>query len=258
MRTAPWWRCCARWPAGNPEGSVDVAVFTSLSSCLQALLLQPSCPICSKPLSDGQTGAHPCDACELKFGLKRQQVCHGRDPLPWIAAGLYSGALRQLLLQLRQSGNSRTIRALCASLRDRLPNDVVLAPIPSWKHHSRANPLPRLLCEGLERPTLNLLQRTRAGIGQHHLRAHQRHTNQNAAFSVPDNPDAAMARPIGTIWIVDDILTTGATAMAARAALIEARMPVAGLLCLARTPRRSASSERRDLRSGCRADDAPG
>ena len=40
----------------------------------------------------------------------------------------------------------------------------------------------------------------------------------------------------GSVWLVDDILTTGSTALAARQALQEAGHRVAGLICLGRTP----------------------
>jgi len=246
MRTAPWWRCCAPWPAGNPEGSVPVAVLTTLSSCLKTLLYQPSCPLCSQPLTDDQDEQRPCESCNRRLGL-RSQLLHGRAPLTWVAAGLYSGALRQVLLQLRRSRDTKTIAALCANLRDHLPSDARLVPIPSWKNTSRANPLPALLCQGLNRPTLELLQRSRPGLGQHHLQAHQRQSNQQEAFHAVAPVAADVGRSNGMVWIVDDILTTGATAVAAQAALTRAKLPVAGLVCLARTPRRSASSERRDL-----------
>jgi len=113
-------------------------VLTALSSCLKTLLYQPSCPLCSQPLTDDQDEQRPCESCNRRLGL-RSQLLHGRAPLTWVAAGLYSGALRQLLLQLRRSRDTKTIAALCANLRDHLPSDALLVPIPSWKHASRAN-----------------------------------------------------------------------------------------------------------------------
>ena len=59
-------------------------------------------------------------------------------------------------------------------------------------------------------------------------------------------------------WIVDDILTTGATALAAHDALEQAGYPVRGLICLARTLRTCPERARRDLRFHGRDGDRPG
>ena len=53
--------------------------------------------------------------------------------------------------------------------------------------------------------------------------------------------------------LIDDVMTSGATALAARHALHNAGWSVSGLLCLARTP-----WQRRDLRSEGRYGDRPG
>ena len=76
----------------------------------------------------------------------------------------------------------------------------------------------------------HLLQRTRAGVGQHRLNRQQRLVNLQGAFQSPASAEAL------ELWLVDDILTTGATALAAREALTTAGHRVRGLICLARTP----------------------
>ena len=59
---------------------------------------------------------------------------------------------------------------------------------------------------------MDLLQRNRASVGQHHLNRKQRLTNlkepSGVLWCLPDN-----------LFLVDDILTTGGTALAARDAL---------------------------------------
>ena len=80
-----------------------------------------------------------------------------------------------------------------------------------------------------------LLHRTRAGLSQHHLNRSMRMQNLEGAFH------AAPARhtstePKTSVWLVEDILTTGATALAAQKALNEAGHSVRGILCLGRTP----------------------
>ena len=86
---------------------------------------------------------------------------------------------------------------------------------------------------GLGRPTAELLHRTRAGLSQHHLNRRQRQTNLIGAFQAfPMDKQGAHS----SVWLVDDILTTGSTALAARQALEAAGHRVAGLICLGRTP----------------------
>ena len=110
----------------------------------------------------------------------------------------------------------------------------MLVPIPSWKEQ-RSNPLPQRIALVLGRPTAELLHRTRAGVSQHHWNKRQRQTNLIEAFQAcPLDKQGAHC----SIWLVDDILTTGSTALAAREALEAAGHRVAGLICLARTPAR--------------------
>ena len=151
-----------------------------------------------------------------------------------------SRALRRqfapLLLKLRQPRQGKALAALVQLLSERftLPATAVLVPIPSWKRQ-RSNPLPQRIALGLGRPTAELLHRTRAGLSQHHLNRRQRQTNLIGAFQAfPMDKQGAHS----SVWLVDDILTTGSTALAARQALEAAGHRVAGLICLGRTPAR--------------------
>ena len=179
----------------------------------------------------------PADTAETHCSfLLRASRAWSLDPLRWCALGPYEGALRQLLLKVRQPTKQKALSALVQMLSDSLslPSTAVLVPIPSWKRQ-RTNPLPQRIAMGLERPTANLLQRTRVGLSQHHLNKSQRLTNLIGAFRArPHNQATALT----SVWLVDDILTTGATALAARQALEEAGHGVAGLICLGRTPAR--------------------
>ena len=165
----------------------------------------------------------------------------GDEPLLWCAAAPYDGALRQLLLRQRPAPQLPLIRALalewhrcCSQV---LPG-AVLVPIPSWKR--RGNPLPLLLAQALAHwagPTTRvepmLLSRRHPTLGQHHLGRTLRQRNQQGAFAAPA---ASQQRP--PLWLVDDILTTGATEAAAASALQASGHAVQGLLSLARTPAR--------------------
>ena len=85
--------------------------------------------------------------------------------------------------------------------------------------------MPQRIALGLGRPTTELLHRTRAGLSQHHLNKRQRETNLIGAFqAIPLDKQGTL----GSVWLVDDILTTGSIALAAREALEDAGHHVAG------------------------------
>lgn len=177
----------------------------------------------------------------------------GGAPLRWWAAGMYEGDMRRQLLQLRNHPKPALVGVLVENLAGALAAEAweqppLLVPIPSWKQ--RANPLPGLLGRALswqlgwrQSP---LLERSRAVLGQHHLGRELRWANQAGAFRCSAHEGRPRrARP--PLLLIDDILTTGATACAAASALHDQGWCVAGMACLARTP-----WQRRDLRSKSR------
>ena len=189
----------------------------------------------------------------------------GTTPLPWWAAGSYDGQARHRLLRLRDhpaaDGLDPWLTALVPLLEDgpaHGPRRGLVVPVPSWKRH--ANPLPGLLAGALSRRLgwrlqPGLLRRSRPVLGQHHLGRTLRLANQQGAFRAQPAPSQHLG-PRTPVLLVDDILTTGATACAAATALGEAGWRVAGLACLARTP--AGRRRGRDLRSPGRHGDGPG
>ena len=168
---------------------------------------------------------------------QRLQLCagglSGSDPLPWHALALYDGPFRNLLLRLKQQPSNGNVNGLISCLAMTLPQaaSAVLVPIPSWKRRY-GNPLPTMIAERLCGRRMDLLHRDRASVGQHHLNRKQRLTNLKGAFRVRSGVSPT------DLFLVDDILTTGGTALAARDALAAAGHRVAGLICLGRTPAR--------------------
>jgi len=210
-------------------------VHRALLSLAQTLLIEPRCPICDGPWDSPLPPTAPCTTCLDTLALPCEGL-KGLLPLPWCALGPYASQLRQLLLKLHQPRQGKALAALVQLLSERftLPATVVLVPIPSWKRQ-RSNPLPQRIALGLGRPTAELLQRTHAGLSQHHLNKRQRETNLIGAFQACP---LDRQRAHSSVWLVDDILTTGSTALAARQALQGAGHRVAGLICLGRTPAR--------------------
>jgi predicted amidophosphoribosyltransferase len=163
--------------------------------------------------------------------------------LPWWAAVSYAGQARQALLQLRREPRAARLAPLLPGLVQRLQlqeHPALLLPIPSWKR--RSNPLPCLLARQLQarlrwpcQPAL--LTRSHPVLGQHSLNRNLRWQNQQGAFRCLHRPRHGSLPPgIRTVLLVDDILTTGATACAAAAALEAMGWRVAGMACLGRTP----------------------
>jgi predicted amidophosphoribosyltransferase len=193
----------------------------------------------------------------------------GETPLPWWSGGWYAGPLRELVLEQRRQPDAASLAAPVEALLQQVAQvpliqpaappwrELLLVPIPGWRR--QPNPVPallaRLLVEALNRqdhaPALpcrqqpELLLRRGWVAPQRWLGRQQRWRNQWLSFCSLLPADPAHSQRAGVL-LVDDVLTSGATALAARQALQSAGWSVAGLLCLARTPRRAA---RRDLRS---------
>ncbi len=237
-----------------------------------AWLLVVRCPLCggdrspSRATALGSTASEavpagsgaPCGACTARLQLPATGL-NGDDPLPWWAAGAYDGALRHQLLRLRARPQGPVLAALAATIQPALPpapQRPLLVPVPSWKR--RANPLPGLLCRHLGRRLglgqADLLARAHPVLGQHHLRRSLRFANQRGSFVCRRLPQGSEARR-HPLLLVDDILTSGATALAAAEALQRGGWKVAGLLCLARTPAQRGVS---DLQWRRRQGDRPG
>jgi predicted amidophosphoribosyltransferase len=215
-------------------------------------LLQLPCPLCRRSLTPAEAGEGLCERCRRRLALPPQGL-QGVVPLPWWSSGAYVDQLRWELLSLRRQPRLNALRPLSQPLRAMLgglPGQPWLVPIPSWK--LRANPLPELLvaslCQGGSAKRAQLLERSRPVLGQHHLRRQLRLSNQADSFRCLRPPEPGEAR-LHPLLIVDDILTTGATACSAASCLEANGWRVMGLLCLGRTPLPAG----RDLRSSHRS-----
>ena len=225
-------------------------MLSSLWHGLCDLISLSPCPRCRRALAPGDPPGSLCTECQGELGLPRAGL-QGHRPLPWWALGWYEGDLRRLLLHLRPNPRPDLIEALAEQLSRGLACNLswqtqltgstpLLVAIPSWKR--RSNPLPQKLSGALRRrlggQERSLLLRNRPTLGQHHLNRALRQSNQDGSFDVQERaPTNAPA-----VVLIDDILTSGATARAAETALQEQGWTVSGLLCLARTPRRQSAS----------------
>ena len=223
-----------------------------------ALISDLRCPLCGgpreAPLQVGD-GGEPgfCAGCRAALALPVGGLAGAAEglplsapALPWRTLAAYDGAFRRLLLRQRQAPAPAVLEALAAALVALLiragagrQGPLLLVPIPSWKR--RANPLPAQLGQAMARhpavTLLPLLERSRPTVGQHHLGRDLRLRNQCGSFRLAPAQRAALPRwRRQPLWLLDDILTTGATAQAAAQALEAEGLTVAGVACLARTP----------------------
>lgn len=186
-----------------------------------------------------------------QLGTTRQGL-HGTTPLPWWSGGWYAGPLRDQLLQARRGADAVldqvAVTTLLTALRPSCPpvggQPWLLVPIPC--RTGSTNRLPDRLASALAAALgwplrAELLQRSRRQTPQHWLGRQQRWRNQRHSFRALVCGTAD--QQLSPVLLVDDVLTSGATALSARTALQAAGWRVAGLACLARTPRGRACSK---------------
>jgi ComF family protein len=187
------------------------------------------CPHCGLPLP----ASHPCGHCLL-------------DPPPYlrcIAPLRYEAPVAQLIAHFKFSGQLACGRLLCDELLRRLHREpdlgaTLIVPVPlHWRRRwtrgfNQAEIIGDELSRALRIPLeVDLLARSRPTPPQQSLSARQRRHNLSAAFNlhgpVPAGQDVAL---------VDDVVTTGATAAEIARLLLAAGVRSVQVWCLARTP----------------------
>ena len=174
-----------------------------------------------------------------------------------VSFGLYEGRMRDAIQALKynrlHAASSRLGRLLAqsiAQLAGEAPTELLVVPVPLHrsKHAARgfnqARALAREAIQQLRRthPEWKLtlapsaLMRLRATESQAGLTPRQRRINVRGAFSVSDHSAVTLKH----VLLVDDILTTGATARSAARALAQAGAASIWVATLARARRSSA------------------
>jgi ComF family protein len=216
------------------------------------------CLLCGAA-SSGGTGLDLCDGCRQSLPrnqtacarcaqpLARPGICGRcqRQPPPFagsLAPWVYGPPLDELVLRLKGPAGmapARTLgRLLAAELRTlNLPAPDLLIPVPLHRDRLRqrgfnqAALLARQLSAGLDIPWYpNLLRKTRESADQRGLNRQQRQRNLRGCFTCRPLPaDCHVA-------LVDDVITTGATAWEASRALQAAGAAQVEVWSIARTP----------------------
>jgi ComF family protein len=164
--------------------------------------------------------------------------------------GFYEGPLRKLIHLFKYSGIKPLGKRLAGFLCRALPDEEVecfdaVVPMPlHWRRRWRrgfnqSKILARLVANERRVEMLPVVQRIRATAVQAGLTNSNRRKNVAGAFRVSDRTQVAGKR----ILLIDDVMTTGATAAACASALKRAGASSVTLLTLARVDRRFAPLE---------------
>jgi ComF family protein len=213
-------------------------------------------PVCARCLGDPQpfTAEYFCSSCRAPFvnrfpldetgrcGLCRMGL-QGFDAV--YTYGSYEGTLRKLLHLFKYDGVRPLARAFGEWLALALPREQsfdAVVPMPlHWRKRwqrgfNQADVLAREVSRRWNVPMRRVVTRRRPTAAQAGLTNSQRRLNVSGAFRAKRGVRLKGLR----ILLVDDVLTTGATASACARALKRAGAAHVSLLALARTDRRMA------------------
>jgi ComF family protein len=157
--------------------------------------------------------------------------------------GVYEGTLRELIHLFKYGGMKPLSKTLAGYLASALPRDQqfdLVVPMPlHWRRQwqrgfNQSELLARAIARRCGVPMENAARRTRATSAQAGLSNARRRENVAGAFRVKKASKVAGRR----VLLIDDVMTTGATASACALALKRAGTKRVTLLALARVDRR--------------------
>ncbi|MBE9136624.1 ComF family protein [Nodosilinea sp. LEGE 07088] len=210
------------------------------------LFLSGQCPLCQR-----STPRLLCPSCD-----RQVQQCQSTTAIDLSQPGLavvswghYENGLRQAIGRLKYSGNTDIAQYLGTELgqtwldqRRRLrpsSRPIAIVPIPlhptklQQRGFNQADLLARWFCRLTQLPLYRYgLARVQATQAQHSLGRTARQQNLAQAFAV--DPDQVKALQHKTVWLLDDIFTTGATAQSAAQTLRRSGLSVGGICTVAR------------------------
>ena len=159
--------------------------------------------------------------------------------------GSYEGPLRELVHLFKYGGVTPLARTFGRFMIQALPRETafdVVVPMPlhwfkKWQRgFNQSDLLAREVGRKWNVPVRNVIRRKKATRPQSGLTNAKRRANMQGAFGMPRGRSLAGMR----VLLVDDVVTTGATASACARVLKRAGAAHVALLALARTDRRQA------------------
>ena len=274
-------------PSETTRWRAVVRVLRSPIDSLSCALLPSSCALCGSPLPrlssvpicavcwsefPAQTGpvcAHCGDALHVPAGSSFSALCRTCRLAPpafvrAVSYGVYQGRMREAIHALKYDrlhpaarGLGRMLARAIAQLAGEAPAEMLVVPVPLHRskyaqrgfNQSRSLATEALRFLGKSHPQWRLklapstLMRLRATDSQAGLTPRQRRLNVRGAFSVSDPSQVAGKH----VLVVDDILTTGATARAAAQALLGAGAASVWVATLARAQRAAGFENKFDF-----------
>jgi ComF family protein len=247
--------------------SIRTGVLGRAANVALAAVLPPRCLACGEPVADPGTLCAPCwsrlsflagpmcAACGYPFEFDAGPdalcgACAARRPAWSVAraALVYDDASRGLILALKHGDRTDSAPALSGWMagagREMLAAADIVAPVPlhRWRLLGRRFNQSALLAHGIAARAgvaclPDLLIRRRRTPSQGGLSAAGRARNVAGAFRV--NPARAAALVDKRVVLVDDVLTTGATAESCTHTLLRGGATAVDVLTLARVVRPS-------------------
>ncbi len=228
-----------------------------LAAAILDLLLPRRCIACAEPVQDAadlcapcaislEPIRDPCPVCALPGPAGSPCLACQRRPPPFTssrAAWLYGGALASAIQRLKYGRHAHLApglaRLLGPCLEEHPPVDIIV-PVPlhparlRQRGYNQAALLLRHAAPALPgRPAWGVLHKIRPAPRQAALDRQARLRNLRGAFQVSPSSRVRGAR----VLLMDDVMTTGATAAACSAVLLDAGAASVRVLTLARSVR---------------------
>lgn len=186
-----------------------------------------------------------CEQCAAQWPLHGKGAFRLVDGTELHSLGYYRGSLRKMIVRAKEEPAGAALRPLVAMLaaavRDAgLTPGVLVAPPSSmrrrWRGWHLAGAVAAALAWELRWPHARLLRRRRQRPPQAGLGAAARRRNLDGSFAAAREwrwPGAERSSP-AQVWVLDDVMTTGATLAECRRVLLGLGASQVGALVLAR------------------------
>lgn len=233
----PWWRhllpgrCLLCDVALPPETDPDVCGY-----CLDALPWnEPACPRCGLPLPQAVSRCRDCDRRAPPYAATIAPLRYEDSAAHWVRrlkdhVGMVEGRVLGVLLARTAAHRYGSTPAL------RRPDLLIPVPLTWWRlakrGHNQAIALALPVARALEAPLWRTGAERRQGGRQRGARRSRRLDQPGGAFRCRHRFPA----PGPCIGVVDDVVTTGATATALTRILLEAGAAEVHVLAATRTP----------------------